>query len=263
VKFLTFLMLPILLFAASIQTPIEHIDGNRATIKVSAIDPGVSGFIVHPFNEEQRTIVASAVVSAFDAQNGTATLTLSPYKGLQQNSLPHGTWKPQKGDIAVLAYSYERAMLIAPNDDLYHEITSRIQTIHWVHPDGFAAFLSYEGHGTPLASDMRDYCESASVGLLYMYLENALFTVDCKSLALLDITPFEQERKSTQLPFYSNVTEIPTNWFGEGSDTLETYDPYYMKLLVLNNTKNEKLFQYLKSAHSKYAVLLEQFEIEK
>lgn len=261
-RLLTLLFIPFIVMAASIEAPLEHVDETHATITIPNIDVGVSGFIVRSFNERQRAIIASAEVSAFDANNTTATLKLSSYDGLRQNSLPRGRWRPKVGDTAVLAYAYERAYLIAPTDDIYHEITSRITTIQWVHADGFAAFLAYRGHGTPLAEDMQDYCAVASVGLLYMYVENALFTLDCKSLSLLDITPFAQERSTIQLPFYSAVKEIPTAWFGSGSSALEAYDPYYMELLVLNNPHNEKLFSYLKNGNSKHKVLLDQFDIE-
>ncbi|MEA1920987.1 MAG: plasminogen-binding N-terminal domain-containing protein [Campylobacterota bacterium] len=261
-RLLLLLFLPYFLYASAIETPLLRIDNDKATIQVPTIDIGVSGFIVRHFNEEHSAIIANAVVSDVNTQRQEATLTLSDYDGLVQNSLPNGTWTPKEGDIAVLAFSYERAMLIAPSDDIYHNITSRIKTINWVHPDGFAAFLSYRGHPTPLAEDIQNYCGIASVGLVYFYSDQALFTLDCKSLTLLQITPAAMEVENQKLPFYSMVENIEENWFGEGSDPLESYDPHYMELLVLNNPKNKKLYEYIKSNDSNSSVLLDEFEIE-
>ncbi len=256
------LFLPLFLYATSFEIPIENVHDDQAVVQVPMIDVGVSGLIVRHFNDTKRSIIANAIVTAFDAENGVATLRLSPYEELKQNSLPHGTWKPKNGDIAILAYHYERALLIAPSDDTYHEITSRIQTLNWVHPDSFAAFLSHRGHPTPLKEDISDFCSVASAGLLYMYADNALFTIDCQSFSLLDITPFAQKRNEAIVPFYNRVGAIEASWFGKGSSELESYDPYYIKLLVLNNPKNQKLYQYLQSKASQFGVLLDKFEIE-
>jgi len=261
VRLIFFMFLPFFLFASAIETPIIRMDGDKALVSIAKIDIGVSGFIVRSFNEQHSAIISNAVVSGFDENLHQATLTLSRYDGLKQNSLPDGKWKVREGDRAVLAFGYERAFLIAPNEDIYYSITSRIKNLDWVHPDGFAAFLSYKGHPTPLLKDIQGYCDVASVGLVYLYADQALFTLDCKSFTLLQITKFAKEIKETKLPFYSMVENIEANWFGEGSDELESYDPYYMKLLVENNSKNLKLYRYIKSDDSNASILSDEFEI--
>jgi hypothetical protein len=68
--------------------------------------------------------------------------------------------------------------------------------------------------------------------------------------------------ENQKLPFYSRIENIEANWFGRGSSELETYDPYYMKLLVENNLKNLNLYRYIKSNDSNSTILLNEFEIE-
>ncbi len=263
-RLLFFFLFPVILFASAIESPlIKRMGDDKAIISVPMIDVGVSGFIVHRFNSEHSAIVASAVVSDFNPETAEATLTLSPYDGLRQNSLPSGNWRPEVGDFAILAFDYERAMLIAPSEEIYHQITKRITTLDWVHPDGFAAYLSYRGHPTPLAEDMQGYCSVASIGLIYLYSAETLFTIDCKSLTLLQLTPAPFSSPETpKLPFYSRVEKIEANWFGKGSSTLESYEPYYLELLVLNNPKDSKLYHFIKSNDSLRSVLLDEFEIE-
>jgi len=262
VRHILFLLLPFFLFASAIETPLLRIEKEQAIVHIPAIDIGVSGFIVRHFTDRHSAIISNAIVSSFNKETQEATLTLSKYDGLIQNSLPNGNWTPQKGDMAILAFSYVRAVLIAPSETIYHDITSRIQTINWVHPDGFAAFLSYKGHPTPLAEDMQTYCSVASLGLIYLFSDNALFTIDCKSLTLLQITPASMQVENQELPFYSRIENIEANWFGKGNDELEAYDPYYMKLLVENNEKNLKLYKYIKSSDSNSSELLDDFDIK-
>ena len=246
-----------------LRVPVTSVaeDGTSATIHVKKIDVGMSGFILRHITKEHSAIVSNAVVSAFDANSSTATLRLSDYDGLLNNSLPSGKWKTAVGDEAVFAFGYNRALLIAPNEEIYHTITKHVK-INWIHPDLFATTLSYRGHPTPLKEDFTAFSSVASTGLLFFYLNQKVYTVDMKSFAILNISDAPFEQKTLKLPFYSRVEKIDANWFGEGSDELESYEPYYYELLVRYNKHNKALYAILKAQGEKYKDLLDQFEIE-
>lgn len=238
------MLLPFSLLAGSISAPLLEVHDNKASVRIDRTNTGVSGFIVRHFNKERSIILANAVVSDYDKENGIALLDLSPYTGLRQNSLPSGKWTPKAGDEAVLGFAYTRAILIAPTDEIYHNITSRIPSLDWAHPDTFAAFLSYRGHPTPLKNDFRDYCTVTSSGLLYIYIQESLFTMDCKSMNLLQIIPADMERHDAKLPFYFRFEKIRAAWWGEGSNELTSYDPYYFHLIAQNNHDSKLLKKY-------------------
>ncbi len=244
--FIFLVLLPFSLLAGSLSTPLLEVDGNKATVKIDRTSTGITGFIVRHFNSERSTILANATVTDYDSERGVALLDLSPYTGLRQSSLPSGRWTPEVGDEAVLGFSYTRAMLIAPSDEIYHSVTSRVPSLEWAHPDTFAAFLSYRGHPTPLQKDFSDFCTMTSSGLLYIHIKESLFTMDCKSMQLLQIVPVDIERKDVKLPFYFRFEKIRAAWWGEGSDELTSYDPYYFGLVVKNNPDNELLKTYAK-----------------
>ena len=244
--FILFFLLPFTLFAGSVSAPLLSVDKESATVKIPMTNKGVSGFIVRHFTDQHNAILANAVVTGYDKETGIADLELSEYTGLRQNSLPNGIWTPQAGDEAVLGFAYSRALLIAPTDEIYHTITSRIPSLEWTHPDIFATFLSYRGHPTPIKEDISDFCTTTSSGLLYIYLQNSLFTMDCKSLTLLQIAPASMDRGEEKLPFYFRFEEIDAAWWGEGSDRLESYDPYYFGLIAENNAENELFNHYIK-----------------
>ncbi len=221
-----------------VQTPVKSVDeaGNTVTIEIENIDVGMSGFIVHKISQNREVILKNVVVNSFDSQSGIATLNMSKFDGLNNNALPNGKWKVQEGDSVILAFAYTRALLIAPNEEIYHRITKAVN-VQWVHPDVFATILSLNAHPTPTKKDFLDMSSTASVGLVYFYLNQKLYTVDAKSFKILSIASAPLEQNSIKLPFYTRIDKIDNNWWnmGEGTDQLEDYESYYKALLVKHN----------------------------
>lgn len=252
-------ILPLALWANTGSSLLLEADERKATIKTASAQKGNSGFIVRHFSDSHSAIIANAVVTDIDPRNATAELEFSPYTGLRQNSLPNGNWTPKKGDRAILGFGYSRALIIAPTDEIYHTLSSRIPALQKVHPDEFAAYLSIQGHPSPTKEDFSSFCTAVSAGLLYLYVEDNLITADCKSMALLENTPLPLTRKDPKLPFYSRIEKIREGWWGEGSDTLDAYDPHYLRLLAENNPDNLGLYNYIKALGSDYEALNELF----
>ena len=238
-------------------------DNKEARIKTPRVQSGISGFVIKHFNDQHSIIIANAHVDYYDEVTNEAILQFAPYSGLRQNSLPNGTWTPSSGDEVVLAYGYSRALLIAPSEEIYYAITSRVQSLHWVHPDMFATYLSYQGHPTPLQEDIVGFCTLDSIGLLYFYAQNNLYTMDCKSLQILQITPAPFEVKEKKLPFYTRASDIRAAWWGEGSQPLIEYNYHYMQLLELNNPARPEINPQVEEAKKNYWIRYEQIEKEK
>lgn len=251
-----------ILNASSITAPLLDVQNSRATIIAENLREGMSGVIVRKFDATHNTIIANARVEKLNPANGRAILKISEYDGLRQNSLPSGNWSVQPSDVAVLANDYERALLIAPNDETYDIITKNTSGIEWIHPDNYATYLSYEGHPTPLKEDFNRYCTANSIGLLYVQSADTLFTLDCKSFTLLQTAPSLKKEKQSSTPFYSRIPSIRAAWWGEGSSRLDSYEPYYLELIALNNSKNKELYELYKAKFSEKSALLRYFEIK-
>lgn len=250
------------LCASPISAPLFDIQGERASIEAPQLKVGMSGFIVRKFDATHSTIIANARVEQTNPSNNRAIVRISQYDGLHQDALPSGSWSPKPSDEAVLAFDYGRALLIAPNEDTYEAITKSIPGIEWIHPDNYATFLSYEGHPTPLVEDFHDYCTANSIGLVYIQSAQTLFTLDCKSFALLDSAPSVQKNNSAQTPFFTHIPKIRAAWWGKGSSRLDAYEPYYLEQIALNNPKNQKLYELYKVKFSEQSALLRNFEIK-
>lgn len=264
-KYILLLLLVIFeLNAGVIKSPITTLDSDKqiATIKIDRIDVGMSGFIVHEIAPEHTSILKNAVVTNYDKNTQVATLKMSDYTGLRNNALPTGNWSVKVGDTAVFAFGYSRALLIAPSEEVYHQVTKSIN-VQWIHPDLFATVLSFRGHPTPLKEDFEAMSDASSVGLVFIYLDKKLFMLDIKSFKILTINDAPLVQDSVKLPFFTRVEEIDANWWGEGSDELESYAPHYYELLVDSNKKNKKLHEIIKNGDEKLHDLLDDFEIGK
>jgi len=259
---LLFSLLVFELVASVIKSPILSVDEENQviTIEVAKVDVGMSAFVVHDIAPNHTSILKNAVVTDYNKETRIATLQMYTFDALLNNALPSGKWKVKVGDSVELAFAYSRALLIVPSEEIYYQISKSVR-IQWIHPDIFATVLSYRGHPTPLKSDFKAFSIATSVGLLFIYLDKKLYTIDIKSFAVLNISEAPLTQDSVKLPFYSRVDEIDANWFGEGSDELESYAPYYYELLVEFNRKNTKLYENIKNGDAKLHYLLEKFEI--
>lgn len=251
--------------AGILKTPLISIDKEKilATIKVEQVDIGMSGFIYHQIAQGHSSILNNALVIDYDKEKKIATIKLSAYNGLKNNSLPSGKWTATVGDIAMFAFGYNRGLLIAPSEELYHRITKNVD-IQWVHPDLFATILSFRGHPTPMKEDFNAMSIMSSVGLVFIYLNQKVYMVDSKSFHILGINeaPFVQD--SIKLPFYSRIETIPSHWWqlwGEDSSQLDEYAPHYYKLLVQNNAYDKRLYEIIKHGDKKLHFLLENFKV--
>ena len=262
-KYILILLLALFeLNAGVVKSPIVTLDSDEsiATIKIDKIDVGMSGFIVHEIAPDHTSILKNVVVRSFDKDTHIATLEMSEYTALRNNALPTGNWSVEVGDTAVFAFGYSRALLLAPSEEVYHQISKSIN-IQWIQPDIFATILSFRGHPTPLKEDFEAMSDASSVGLVFIYLDKKLFMLDIKSFKILTINDAPLVQDSVKLPFYTRIEEIDANWWGEGSDELESYAPHYYELLVEFNKKDKNLYEIIKNGDEKLHYLLEDFEI--
>nr|WP_321267648.1 plasminogen-binding N-terminal domain-containing protein [uncultured Sulfurimonas sp.] len=249
------LALALELLAGVVISPLVSVDEKNeiATIEIEKIDVGMSGFISHKIADGHSVILKNIEVISFDKTSKIAMLKMNPYDALKNNALPNGKWTPKVGDEAILAFGYTRGILISPSEDIYHRITRSVKNLQWVHPDIFATILSFNGHPTPLREDFSKFSIATSVGLVFIYLDEKLFTVDAKSFKILTISEAKLKQDSTQLPFYTRVEEIDAAWWGEGSNELESYEPYYYEVLTKANLDNKELQDIVKNYKPKDA----------
>jgi len=206
-------------------------DYTTATAITPKIERGITAFIIKHYSPAYSAIVARAVVLDYNDTTNISTLALSPFDTLQQDSLPKIVDRAESSDELLLAPDYMRAMLIAPNYDIYNKITSNITDTYWVHPDLLATYLSYQSHSTPELSDFKELCEKYVIGLLYIYLSDTLYTLDCHTFTTLHTTKVGASYTDTDLPFFHRIGKIDEGLFSFGGSGLKEYEPYYKSLI--------------------------------
>ena len=253
------------LFGGVLKGEVVATDGDTLTAKVAKVEPGVSGYVVHHITPEHSSILKKCVVQSYDGATQQAVLKLSDFNLLKTNALPSGKWQVEVGDSIELAIGYSRSLLIAPSEEIYYQVSKAVHT-QWVHPDIFATLLSYEGHPTPLYEDFVSFSVASNVGLLFIYLDKKLYTVDIQSFGILHIDDAPLAQDSVKLPFYSRVEKIESSWFDwfdDGADELESFEPHYYALLVEHNKHNKALYEAVKNnKNEEVRALADQFELE-
>ncbi len=226
-----------------LHTTITSVNEEEITTQVVAgAQVGMYGAVVHWFDDKHSTALSWVEVKKIE--ENSITLQMLPIHALEQSALPSGRWIAKAGDEVILGYNYQRALLIAPNSNIYKKVTSYHKDRNWVHPDIFATTLSSNGHPTPLREDFTQTCRANNIGIVAFMFDKSIITVDCQSFKILQNKSTSIKAEDPQLPFYTRVTHIEANWFGEGSDELEEYSPYYIELIAQNNPENSWIQTY-------------------
>ncbi len=212
--------LTVALFGAQIQ----KIKGDRAIIDPVQMPVGSSGIVVHHFDDEHSTIVARAILVKSDEVQFTT------FKALAQPNLPKPKLLPQVGDEVIIGYLYDRAIAIAPNFQLYSQIT-RTLPLDWIHPDLFAAELAKTKHPAPTKEDFENFCDKFALAKVVIALKNEAKVLDCYTFTTLKSLPLAGETNVTKLPFYTRINKISGSLFDFfGSNEINNYYSYYTKL---------------------------------
>ena len=243
---LLFILSSLSLFAITntlLHTKIVSINSNEITASyIEGAQVGMFGAIVHSFDATHSTALSWVEVQSIESD--TMHLSTSAILALEQSALPSGTWTPEIGDEIILGYNYQRALLIAPSSSIYKKITNYHKERSWIHPDIFATNLSALGHPTPLKEDFSATCRSNNIGIVSFMFDKSIISVDCQSFKILENKSTSIVQEDAQLPFYTRVPNIIANWFGDGSDEMQAYSPYYIELLAQNNPENSWIQNY-------------------
>ncbi len=222
--------------------PIVEIDKdkNEAYIYANDLKRGESGLIIRWFDSSHASIVAS--VAVVDIEGEFAKIAFSIFDALEQEAFPTPLLHPKVGDVVLIRRFYDRALAIAPNQEIYQQITSAYEDISWVHPDLFMAFLISEGKNAPTKGDFRRFCDFYSVGLIYLVNMNSGELLDCQTFVSLqkDYITGRVKDKDTIKPFFSRAGTLENNWMDFITTDVKNYYLYYDKLIKGDDLEGKK-----------------------
>ncbi|MDA3079785.1 MULTISPECIES: plasminogen-binding N-terminal domain-containing protein [unclassified Campylobacter] len=211
------------------ESPLLEVEDGYATIMNSPdIAVGSSGVVMHKFANGDRSIVARAVVA--EKMGNLAKVRFEVFDSLEQKALPLPKVLPSKGDIVILNFLYNRALLVVPNAEIYEQIVAAFPNITFIHPDLAGAHLSYNFKPNPSRDDFRKMCSNNAAGLIFIALDKESLFADCGSFEPLK-TFASGEVSYYQIPFYSRVGKIDTMFFDVLNGQINDYDRHYRYLL--------------------------------
>lgn len=198
------------LFPATTQSTILNINNNTLQISPSFPVNGMSGVIIHTYKD--GTSAATTAV----AQNENGILTILDKQLMEDSSLPRIATKIAVGDKVIGGYLYNNVLLLAPNENVYNEITSKYKK-QWINPDNYAAFISQKKDGVPTKENLASFARSYQVGLVAIVKKDSIVIYDPMSEKIISKEPFAFSSQ-TKSPFFSHFEKVRSGWFGSVVD---------------------------------------------
>ena len=211
------------------RAKITRVTGQTALIDRGGIPKGISGIVLHHYDQTHAAIVASAVVT--HSGPDTSELKLLPYQSLHQPNLPTVKTPPQQGDTVILGYLYDRVLPIVPNQQSLEEAHRRFPKLRIIHPDLVAAELAKEKEPLPHRPILQRTCEKFHLGLVMIMFSDGTDFLDCVSWQKVGHADVKAvDPKDFKEPFYNRFKSIPTAFYDFGEYHIADYDRYYHAL---------------------------------
>ncbi|HHE06183.1 MAG TPA: hypothetical protein ENK90_03590, partial [Epsilonproteobacteria bacterium] len=148
-------------FPQTTHTTVSKISDKSVILNNPFPVDGMTGIVVHNYGNDAEAITSRV------RQNTSGKVTLLDGDIIHHDNLPTISTSVAAGDKVIGGYLYNNVLVLAPNAQVYKNITS---TYHktWIHPDLFALFLAEIGDNIPTTENLKAFAKSYQVGLIYI-----------------------------------------------------------------------------------------------
>ncbi len=203
----------------TIQTTVQSISKNKQIATLAQdIPKGMSGIVIHNYGNNLSAITHTLI------SQGSQKATIQNHTTLNHATLPNIKNSVQKGDKVVFGNLYNNLLLIAPNEQIYSQITQKIEK-NWIHPDLYAIYLIRKEQSRLSLDNLRNFAIETQVGLVLIVTQNSLILLDPISKSILKKEPFNGMVKQANSPFYARFGQISNNFFG--AESQQNFSEYY------------------------------------
>lgn len=224
---LALLTINIFLFSADINNKIliSIPKQDSAMIKIPALDlkVGESGIITREINNN-RFILGIAIVD--EINDGIATIDIKEFESIKDKYMPTPLGTAREGDKIIFRILYDRALLIAPNQSIYQEITNDNKNIDFIHPDIFISYLANNDINEPKQDDFIGFCNKFDVGLVFITKKNSVEIFDCQSFKIIAKDNISLKDTNTQKPFFTRIGDESLDKLFDLEEMREYFDYY-------------------------------------
>lgn len=206
-----------------IETTIQSIDANGKIELATAVPQGMSGIVLHNYGNNLSAIT-QAVISL-----GETSATVLPYTALLHENIPTIKTPARAGDKVILGNFYNNALVIAPNENVYNQVTTSYQKT-WIHPDAFALDFMKEDESKLTLDNIERFAKANQVGLVLLVAKDRIRVLDPVSKKFLGAIAFTNNANNTMSPFYARFGQMDTSVFGSSN---KSYAEYYSAVTSL------------------------------
>jgi co-chaperonin GroES (HSP10) len=216
------------LFADALPTSIKSSvkSLSNGIIQLSSNVPtGMSGIIIHNYGNGLSAISHSTV----SLGNGKATV--EPHTAILHKNIPSIQTEVTVGDHVIFGNFYNNALVIAPNQVAYQQITKKFKRT-WVHPDAFALHFMQEAETTINMNILEQFAKKNQVGLVLVVSSDKLLIIDPISKKIIGSTGLKTNPNTAIIPFYARFKQMDLSVFAIG-DNKKNYTPYFQSVAGL------------------------------
>jgi len=198
-----------------IETTIKSI--NQDNIQLNNIVPaGMSGLVVHNYGNGLSAITHSVI----SIGNGNAKIL--PYTAILHENIPTIKTEAKINDKVILGNFYDNALVIAPNEQSYSNITKRFKKT-WIHPDAYALYFIKEGASEISLDSLKDFAIKNQIGLVLIQTKTNLVILDPISKKFLGQKAIKPTGSKVMKPFFSRFKHMDISAFGFSDIKLKDY----------------------------------------
>ncbi|WP_457593301.1 plasminogen-binding N-terminal domain-containing protein [Hydrogenimonas sp.] len=202
--------------------------GKEGVVNIGNLPKGMSGIVIHSFDDNHEAIVALATVTESEA--GRSKVRFSPFTALSNPKLPTLKAEPQSGDRVILGYLYDRVLPIVPNGRSLKKAKESFGDLDFVHPDLFAVELASERDALPHRNNFQKICTKLHLGLvMFMFKEGTDF-IDCVSWEKVAQSETGAAEGELTPPFYNRFGEIEPPFYDFSDYKLKNFDKFYKQV---------------------------------
>jgi hypothetical protein len=199
----------------SIHTTVQKVSNGNIELSTN-IPAGMSGIIIHNYGNGLQAITHDSI------SLGSNKAKITQHNAISHKNIPSIQTTVKEGDSIIFGRFYQNALIIAPNQITYQQLTKKFNRT-WTHPDLFAMEFM-DSSETSLTMDvLKSFAQNHQIGLVLVVTENELLVIDPMSKTVLGRGPFNANKSEVTTPFYARFEPVNTSLFGLD----KTYVPYF------------------------------------
>ncbi len=199
-------------FPQTIHTTVSKTSDKSIVLSSPFPVDGMTGIVIHNYGNGIEAITSRIV------QHSANKTTLLDGEIIHHDKLPTINTPVTVGDNVIGGYLYDNVLLLAPNAQIYKDITSQYHKT-WIHPDLYALFLSKYGDNIPTKENLKAFAKSYQVGLIYIVGHNSARLLDPISGQIVGQKPMSGLPKEGKSPFFMRFDEIDSGIFSSDNHT--------------------------------------------